>query len=103
MHLSQAQKKLLTDLQHGSQLKIVRTADGAKQYRLFTPDASSAATVAAAVVAPMERTGLLASNMKFPAAAMLLTDKGAAAAAAISGQPVAFTGPRKFEGGARGE
>jgi hypothetical protein len=45
-------------------------------------------------VEQLQRYGLIKSNLKFPAAVFLLTDKGAA----LIGRQVAAVGPRRFVG-----
>jgi hypothetical protein len=84
MRLNQEQRRILAALQRGCYLKIHRTLDGAKVYRLYCSNADGAATVeelSAAPVDTLERHGYIQSNMKFPAATLLLTERGAQAAA----------------------
>lgn len=96
MRLSDAQRALLIALQAGERLQVHRTLDGAKLYRLHTHDGNATEAVAPDVVDSLVRTGLIESNMKFPAATFLLTDKGLAAVQAITGSEQAPVGPRKF-------
>ncbi len=96
MRLSHSQRALLAALQAGDRLKVHRTIDGEKRYLLHRIDESSAAAVGAGVVDSLERSGLIESNMKFPAATFLLTDKGIAAAVRITGREQAPAGPRNF-------
>lgn len=96
MRLSDAQRALLIALQTGERLQVHRTLDGAKLYRLHTHGGNTAEAVAPEVVDSLVRTGLIESNMKFPAATFLLTDKGLAAIKAITGSEQAPVGPRKF-------
>jgi hypothetical protein len=96
MRLSDDQRAILAALQAGDQLKVHRTIDGEKHYLLHRLDESDAIAVNAAIVDSLERSGLIESNMKFPAAAFLLTDKGIAAAARITGSVQTPTGPRNF-------
>ncbi|MBE2237902.1 MAG: hypothetical protein IAE81_08950 [Caldilineaceae bacterium] len=95
MRLTEEQRTILRALQRGDQLKVHRTKDGVKQYLLHPLDAS-AIEVAGLVVARLARAGLIESNMKFPAATFLLTDKGMALAARITGSMQAPVGPRNF-------
>lgn len=97
MRLSDAQRAILVALQAGDRLQVHRTIDGEKLYLLHRLDESDASVVSAAVVAHLERNGLIESNMKFPVATFLLTDKGAAAAAKITGSAQMPMGPRNFE------
>ncbi len=96
MRLTAAQQQLLLALQAGNSLKVARTLDGEKVYRLYTPDGTRDEHVPAALVQRLEQAGLIESNMKFPAATFLLTDKGATAAARLSGQTTAPVGPRNY-------
>jgi hypothetical protein len=96
MRLSDGQRTLLVALQVGDRLKVHRTVDGEKHYRLHRLDESGAVAVDAAVVDSLERAGLIESNMKFPAATFLLTDKGIAAAAHVTGSAQAPAGPRNY-------
>jgi hypothetical protein len=48
------------------------------------------------LVAALTDQHLLQSNMKFPAATFLLTDKGVAVAMQLSGATVEPTGPRNY-------
>ena len=95
--LDPAQKALLVALQQGAVLKVHRTVDGDKVYRLHTEHADMRITeVAPALVDALIGLGLLQSNMKFPAATFLLTDKGVAVAMQLSGATGEPTGPRNY-------
>jgi hypothetical protein len=98
--LSPRQKELLVALQNGSRLQVHRTVDGEKRYLLHAAGNAAgkdtAEGVAPADVAYLEKCHLVESNMKFPAATFLLTDRGAEIAAAISGSGRRATGPRRF-------
>ncbi|MFN3981183.1 MAG: hypothetical protein ACK4SA_12450 [Caldilinea sp.] len=96
MRLKDEQRAILVALQAGDRLKVHRTIDGEKRYLLHRLDESNAISVDAAVVDSLERDGLIESNMKFPAATFLLTDKGVATAARITGSAQTPTGPRNF-------
>ncbi len=97
MRLSTPQRTLLIALQAGDRLKVQRTLDGAKVYRLHARDDVAVVEIAATVVDSLLRTGLIESNMKFPAATFLLTDKGLAVATAITGSEQTPIGPRNFD------
>jgi hypothetical protein len=90
MRLSDAQHAILIALQAGDRLQVHRTLDGAKSYRLHVRDHDGRAdgstrVIAGAIVDGLVRARLIESNMKFPAATFLLTDKGLAAVMAITG------------------
>jgi hypothetical protein len=84
MRLSAEQRRILVAVRRGCVVKVHRTLDGAKSYRLHSSDADGlmAEELGAAAVDALEQHGYLQSNMKFPAATLLLTPKGAQAAAA---------------------
>lgn len=67
----------------GSTLKAIRTLDGAKIHVLEPPE-GKAEVLDSAVVEGLKQAGLIASNMKFPAASYLLTEHGARAAASLA-------------------
>lgn len=89
-----AQLRLLRTMAAGHVLKVHRTLDGVKTYRLHRLDGGEE-TVSARVVRGLERRGLIESNMKFPAATFLLTERGRRVAVGPAGDrgPV---GPRGF-------
>jgi hypothetical protein len=100
MRLNGEQRRILQALQSGCHLKVHRDLDGAKVYRLHCPAASTAAgvnaaeEVAAGNVEALERRGYLQSNLKFPAAMLLLTERGLQAASTPAAlRPV---GPRSY-------
>ncbi len=66
--LTPAQQELLLAVHAGDVLKIHRNVDGLKEYRLHPLDESPARVIPARDVQALERNGLIASNMKFPAA-----------------------------------
>lgn len=82
--LSAAHKHLLCELARGGQLKDHRNVDGDKVYKLHPLDDALAETVAATLVTDLQHAGLIDSNMKFPAATYLLTDKGIALTARLT-------------------
>jgi hypothetical protein len=69
------QKALLHAVVDGATLKVHRTLDGAKEYRLHHLDGGVEA-VESHVVDRLVRRGWLDSNMKFPAATFLVTPAG---------------------------
>lgn len=79
MRLNTEQRRILAALQAGCYLKIHRTLDGAKLYRLHCSGEDGGEELPAAPVDALERHGYLQSNMKFPAATLLLTERGAGA------------------------
>lgn len=79
MRLSAVQMRLLAAVAAGDVLKVHRTLDGAKEYRLHPLDDSRPLACAAPDVESLLRHGLIESNMKFPAATFLLTPQGAKA------------------------
>ena len=93
--LTGEQAALLVSLQQGAVLKVQRTLDGDKVYRLQQNDAP-AQEIEATLVAALTDRSLVQSNMKFPAATFLLTDKGVAVAMQLSGATVEPTGPRNY-------
>ncbi len=97
MRLSTPQRTLLIALQAGDRLKVQRTLDGAKVYRLHARDDAAFVEIAATAVDSLVRAGLIESNMKFPAATFLLTDKGLAVVTAITGSEQTPIGPRNFD------
>lgn len=96
MRLSDAQRALLAALQAGERLQVQRTLDGAKLHLLHRDGGDVTEAVAPDVVDSLVRAGLIESNMKFPTATFLLTDKGLAAAKTFTGSEQAPVGPRKF-------
>ena len=93
--LEPAQAALLTKLQQGGVLKVHRTADGDKVYRLHEAGALDR-EIEETLVAALTDRSLVQSNLKFPAATFLLTDKGVAVAMQLSGATVEPTGPRNY-------
>ncbi|MEZ4860420.1 MAG: hypothetical protein R3C14_03905 [Caldilineaceae bacterium] len=68
------ERGVLAALIQGATLKSHRTLDGNKVHRLH-PLAGPPVVVVARTVRRLERTGMIRSNMKFPAATYLLTDQ----------------------------
>jgi hypothetical protein len=96
MLLFEAHRKLLISLAQGSTLKVHRDMHGAKVYKLHALHDALAEMIPAATVDHLRKHKLIDSNMKFPAAVYLLTDKGAALAARLGNSSVAPLGPHNF-------
>ena len=77
---SPSQTRLLHALLRGDTLKSHRYLDGGKEYRLH-PLNGEAVSVPAEDVRPLVDRGLLLSNQKFPAATLILSDRGRRVAA----------------------
>jgi hypothetical protein len=77
--LSEDQRALLHAIAAGDTLKVHRTVDGEKVYRLHPLEGSSEREIAPADAEKLLTLGLIDSNMKFPAATFLITPKGVAA------------------------
>ena len=77
---SPSQTRLLHALLRGDTLKSHRYLDGGKEYRLH-PLNGEAVRVPPQDVRPLEDRGLLLSNQKFPAATLILSDRGRRATA----------------------
>ncbi len=75
-----AGRHILRAMLDGATLKAHRTLDGQKTYALHPLDGPDEIVERAAVEA-LKRQGLIASNMKFPAATYVLTECGVATAA----------------------
>lgn len=78
--LNAQQRSLLAAVAAGDVLKVHRTVDGEKVYRLHPLDGAPEVEIAPRDVEMLLRQGLIDSNMKFPAATFLITPKGVAAA-----------------------
>ncbi len=78
MKLPPDRRYVLEAILRGCTLKVHRTVDGMKTHLLHPLDGSPE-TVDAAAVAWLADRGLIRSNMKFPAATYLLTERGLAA------------------------
>lgn len=91
-----AARDLLAALRGGAVLKVHRTLDGVKVYRLHGRGPGEGEVIAARLVDSLERGGFLQSNMKFPAATLLLTEKGLAATTADVASLPEPAGPRRY-------
>jgi hypothetical protein len=74
MILTPAQRRLLHAMAAGAALKAHRGLDGEKEH-LLHPLHGEPEPVPAALVESLRERGLIQSNLKFPAATYLLTDK----------------------------
>lgn len=95
MKLSPGEEAVLRAMAQGGTLKTHRTMDGEKLPRLHPLDAP-AHDVDPAVVDSLKRRKLIRSNMKFPAATYLLTDRGRAAASGLGDPDDDPLGPRNY-------
>jgi hypothetical protein len=82
--LTAEHKRVLRSLASGSTLKVHRTLDGAKIYKLHPLDGADSEIVDNKLAEYLLQHKLIASNMKFPAATYLLTDQGVALIATFS-------------------
>jgi hypothetical protein len=78
--LNAQQRHLLAAIAAGDTLKVHRTVDGEKVYRLHPLDDSAEIEIAPKDAEALLTQGLIDSNMKFPAATFLITPKGVQAA-----------------------
>ena len=99
MKLSKVEERLLQALAQGATLKAHRSMDGAKIHKLHPLGQEPAEVVAEAVVTSLKGQGLIESNMKFPAATYLLTDKGMQVATGLLEIVDVPLGPRKYSSG----
>jgi hypothetical protein len=101
--LNDEQRRVLLALRQGCHLKVHRTLDGDKVCRLHhSPHAGNASieVLPLELIDALERSGFVQSNMKFPAATLLLTERGVQAAEAVmtasAGDGLRPIGPRKY-------
>ena len=78
--LNSQQRHLLAAIAGGDTLKVHRTVDGEKVYRLHPLDGLPEIGVVPKDAEALLTQGLIDSNMKFPAATFLITPKGVQAA-----------------------
>jgi hypothetical protein len=83
MKLSNVHEYILHALIDGATLKAHRYLDGAKLYKLHPLD-GPAEPVERETVDHLKQQGLIKSNMKFPAATYLLTEKGKEVAISVA-------------------
>jgi hypothetical protein len=96
--LTPEQSRVLVALLHGSCLRVHRTPDGDKVFRLAAPDNACSEEIPGSVASALEQQGLVASNMKFPAATFLLTEKGQGLVTTWGDDAVLPLGPRNYYG-----
>jgi DNA-binding HxlR family transcriptional regulator len=83
MKLSPEAENVIVQLAEGWTLKAHRYLDGRKEYRLHSLGDAAPQAVMARTVRQLQRRRLIHSNMKFPAASYLLTERGQAVAARL--------------------
>lgn len=88
MRLRGEEKTILRALVSGYQLKSHRELDGSKFYSLHHTGDDSTQPVSAAGIDRLRDLGLIAGNMKFPAATYLLTAEGERVAASLTTSPL---------------
>ncbi len=88
MRLGREEKATLCALVSGYTLKSHRHLDGQKHYALHDTATDTTRPVQAATVERLRRHGLIAGNMKFPAATYILTPEGARIAASLTTNPL---------------
>lgn len=88
MRLSKAEQHVLAALVSGRHLKSHRYLDGTKHYALHDAAYHTSEPVDGATVDKLRERGLIAGNMKFPAATYLLTPHGAAVAESLAQAPL---------------
>ena len=95
MKLSPGEAAVLRAMAHGGTLKTHRSMDGEKISRLHPLD-TPAFDVDPSVVNALKRHKLIRSNMKFPAATYLLTDRGRTVASGLGDEDSAPMGPHNY-------
>jgi len=96
MRFSEDHRKLLFSMAQGSTLKVHRDMHGAKVYKLHPLNEMPAEVIPAAIVEHLRQHKLIDSNMKFPAAVYLLTDKGAIIVAGMLDASTSPLRPRNY-------
>lgn len=97
IELTEAQEVVLKALADGIVLKGHRNIEGEKRYKLHAMDGSELAIIDAQVIDFLKENKLVHSNMKFPAASFLLTDKGREIASRLIGRDVPALGSGNYE------
>src|SRR6185295_2126741 len=97
MELSDAHRDVLRALAEGIVLKGHRNIEGEKVYKLHAMDGSEIEVISPDVVEFLKEEKLIHSNMKFPAASFLLTDKGRQIASELIGRDVSALGGEQYE------
>lgn len=96
MLLSDGHKHILKALAEGIVLKGHRDMEGEKVYKLHAMDGSEIEEVSSEVMEFLKEHKLIHSNMKFPAASFLLTEKGREIAEQIVGHDISALGADNF-------
>jgi len=96
MELADAHKSILSALAEGIVLKGHRNIEGEKVYKLHGMDGSEIEEVAPEVMEFLKEYKLIHSNMKFPAASFLLTEKGREIAEELVGHDISALGADNF-------
>jgi hypothetical protein len=98
MRLGSEEKAVLAALVSGYQLKSHRYMDGEKIYTLHDTATDATRPVHVATVDRLRDLGLIAGNMKFPAATYMLTSEGERVAASLTSSPLRPILARLFPG-----
>jgi hypothetical protein len=98
MRLGREEKEILRALVSGYQLKSHRELDGNKFYSLHNTSDDTTQSVSTASVERLRDLGLIAGNMKFPAATYLLTAEGERMATSLTTSPFRPILARLFRG-----
>ena len=98
MRLGREEKEVLAALVSGYQLKSHRYLDGQKEYALHDTATDITRTVHVATVNRLRDLGLIAGNMKFPAATYMLTSEGERVAVSLTPSPLRPILARLFPG-----
>jgi hypothetical protein len=88
MRLGSDEKEVLRALVSGYQLKSHRYLDGQKEYTLHDTATDATRPVTVTTVDRLRDLGLIAGNMKFPAATYMLTTEGERVAASLTSSPL---------------
>ena len=95
MKLSSSEEAVLRAVAQGGTLKTHRSMDGEKLSKLH-PLTAPAYDVDPTVVDALKRRKLIRSNMKFPAATYLLTDRGRIVASGLADVDGGPLGPHNY-------
>jgi hypothetical protein len=99
MRLGSEEKEVLRALVSGYQLKSHRYLDGRKVYILHDTSSDTTQSIRPATVERLRDLGLIAGNMKFPAATYILTTEGERVATSLTDSPLHPLLARLFPGG----
>src|SRR3954469_12024617 len=88
MRLGSEEKEVLRALVSGYQLKSHRYLDGQKVYTLHDTSSDATKPIHPATVDRLRDLGLIAGNMKFPAATYILTTEGERLASSLTTSPL---------------